>query len=206
MRKIKYISILTMSCFILSLTLGCSTLFNSTKLPSTKVSVLPGDNVQNVSGLLPRLNTEELIKYSDAILIGKVIEVLPPRNGTDIPPEIPIIYTNVKLQVSRYLYGQSDSNIVSVRVRGGKIGNEVMSFDVEPIFTVEDEVLLFLYIPDNYELLPVPDGIGPADYYKVTGLALGHWAYKDGNATDYFNQTFEVSSIEQKISSIQIEN
>ena len=171
---------------------------------TTKVTPVPGGTaITGVSGSFPAFTLDELITHSDTIVLGKVADILPARKGKDprgIRPEI--IYQDVIVQTGRYLYGTPESEFVSIRVLGGKVGDTYFISDADPEFTVGEEVLLFLYVPPKEFIEMVPEGIDPHSIYKVTASIPGKYEFKDDIATSYKGETTDISEIEQKISSI----
>lgn len=171
---------------------------------TTKVTPVPGGTaITGASGSFPAFTLDEVITYSDAIVLGKVADILPARKGKDprgIRPEI--IYQDVIVQAERYLYGDPESEFVAIRVLGGKVGDTYFISDADPEFTVGEEVLLFLYVPPERFIQNVPEGIDSRSIYKVTASIPGKYEFKDDIATSYKGETTDISEIEQKISSI----
>jgi len=154
---------------------------------TTKVTPEPGGKgILGPSASFPAMTLDELITHSDAIIIGKVMM-----------PEI--IYQDVIVQTERYLYGEPESEFVAIRVLGGKIGDTYFISDVDPEFTVGEEVLLFLYLPPKEFIETVPEGIDPRSIYKVTASIPGKHEFKDGILTDYRGETMDISTVEEKI-------
>ena len=168
---------------------------------TTKVTPEPGGKgILGPSASFPAMTLDELITHSDAIIIGKVADILPARKGKDPRGMMPeIIYQDVIVQTERYLYGEPESEFVAIRVLGGKIGDTYFISDVDPEFTVGEEVLLFLYIPPKEFIETVPEGIDPRSIYKVTASIPGKHELKDGILTDYRGETTDISTVEEKI-------
>lgn len=174
--------------------------FNPTG-PSTEVTARPGDTVILIEGLLAPFSWDEIIRSSDAILIGEVVDILPAKWGTDAPGD-PIIYTDVVIQPERYLYGRAESGNTGIWVRGGRVGNDVVISDNEAVFYLGEKVIVFLFRPSNYQLPQPPEGINPLDYYIVTGSLFGKWEYADGKAANFKEDSVSVSEIEKMIAEI----
>lgn len=170
---------------------------------STQVIPDPDDIVTMITGQLAILTIDEMIDSSDAIVIGTVEEILPPQRG-DNGAGRQIIYTDVILRVDSYLYGHSISDMVAVRVLGGKIGNEAMVAESQPVFYLGETVMVMLFSPYlYYEIAPVPpEGIDERYYFVVTGSLMGKWQYQNGTATDYQNKRVSVIEVEDKIATI----
>ena len=168
---------------------------------TTKETPEPGGKgILGPSASFPAMTLDELITHSDAIIIGKVADILPARKGKDPRGMMPeIIYQDVIVQTERYLYGEPESEFVAIRVLGGKIGDTYFISDVDPEFTVGEEVLLFLYIPPKEFIETVPEGIDPRSIYKVTASIPGKHELKDGILTDYRGETTDISTVEEKI-------
>ena len=168
---------------------------------TTKVTPEPGGKgIMGASASFPAMTLDELITHSDAIIIGKVADILPARKGKDPRGMIPeIIYQDVIVQTERYLYGEPESEFIAIRVLGGKIGDTYFISDADPEFTVGEEALLFLYIPPKEFIQNVPEGIDSRSIYKVTASIPGKHEFKDGILTDYRGQTTNISTVEEKI-------
>ncbi|MBN2487523.1 MAG: hypothetical protein JXA98_00690 [Methanosarcinaceae archaeon] len=131
---------------------------------------------------------EDLTKYSDTILIGTVKEILPSKWNTidGKRPDKPrsefgsddLIYTDVVIEVTRYIKNPSSSNEVIVRVMGGMVGKDAMGVEDQPDFKPDEKVLLYL----NEDTYPALQNLGP-DHFVVTGSFQGKFSLTDdGNA------------------------
>jgi hypothetical protein len=176
---------------------------------STRVTVQPGDTVQQVSGLLVPYTLDDLTLHSDAIVIGRVTDILPAKRGV-LPGDISIIYTDVIVQVDRYLYGEPKSERIAIQVWGGRIGDTAMVAEDEAVFTVGEDIVVFLFRPP-YELGPIPDVIDALNYYRVTGTCMGKFAYQrlpdeavnNGWVKDFPGQAVAISAIEKQVAEIK---
>ncbi len=172
---------------------------------TTKVTPEPGGKViLGPSASFPAMTLDELITHSDAIIIGKVADILPARKGEDprgIMPEN--IYQDVIVQTERYLYGEPESEFVAIRVLGGKVGDMYFITDIDPEFTVGEEVLLLLYVPPERFIQNVPEGIDSRSIYKVAASIPGKYELEDDIATSYKGETTDISTVEESIASIR---
>ena len=175
---------------------------------STRVTVQPGDTVQQVSGLLPAFTLDDLILHSDAIVIGTVTDILPAKPGV-MPNGHPIIYTDVIVEVDRYLYGEPKSERIAIQVWGGRIGDTVMLVEDAAVFTVGEDIVVFLFRPP-YEVASIPDGVDALSYYQVTGTCFGKFAYQatggavnNGWVKEFPGQVVAISAIEEKVAEIK---
>jgi hypothetical protein len=174
---------------------------------TTKFTPLPGEKgIIGAAGSYPLLPIEEIIRLSDAGVIGRVTDILlakRAKNPAPVPPEI--IYQDVIIQVKQYLFGGHGSEFIAVRVLGGKIGNEYfLAEGVDPDFTVGEEVLLFLYVPpaDTVYVEAVPKGTDPTTIYKVSTSFPGKFLLEDNTAINFKGETMDISIIEEKVASV----
>lgn len=167
---------------------------------STKFTPLPGDSIQLVSGLMVQMTLDDLISQSDSIVIGKVVEIREPLwSNENAGPRT--IYTDVIIKPERFLLGFKADKI-AVRVEGGRIGTTAMLVEDQPVFNLNEEILLFLSRTEN-GMLPLPKGIEFVDYYTVTGLFQGKWGYKEGIVTDSMGKFQSIGVVEDRIGDLK---
>ena len=143
---------------------------------------------------------DDLVSQSDSIVTGNVTEIREPRwtNEHSGPRSI---YTDVIIEPGSFLLGFK-ADRVAVRVLGGRIGTFAMVVEDQPVFSLGQQVLLFLSRPVNLELTP-PEGFGFVDYYNVTGALQGKWAYNKDKAVDFYGAVHDLSSIEKRIGELR---
>lgn len=152
--------------------------------PGSTISTgaMPQEGDEVITGafsLAIRLSINELVENADAIIIGKVTDILPAREGTLGENGHEIIYTDVIVQPKRYLYGEPEAERIAVRVWGGRIGDRVMWVEDQPEFTLGESVFLFLVdLPETPDV--IPEGIDPLSYYRVNGSVQGKYRYWGG--------------------------
>ncbi|MFH0769246.1 MAG: hypothetical protein V1932_06745 [Chloroflexota bacterium] len=168
-------------------------------ITTTKIEPKPGESGVSVSGLMIRLTLDDLIEKSDAVVIGKVVDIFPSRQ-VDWEPWDKMIITDVVIEVEHYLYGQSQSPYIAVMVRGGRVGDMGMWVEDEPVFNLGEEVVLFLYQMEAG--IAPPEGFDHAGYFRVTGSMQGKLGYRDGHAINLGGESFTLSEIERKIASM----
>ena len=169
---------------------------------STKVTIQAGDTVTSIESMLAPITPEtknELVQNSDAVIIGKVVEILPSKQGTDVSGH-EVIYTDVLVDVDRYLLGAGSSQI-AIRVLGGRVNGTAMIVEDEPIFYLDEEFVGFLFnqVPYFKEKPTPSQGINLSDYYAVVRSSLGKWPLENGKSIDYSNKHLSISSIEKLI-------
>jgi hypothetical protein len=174
---------------------------NLTGPESTETAIPSGVITITVNRMYPHFSIEDLIKESHAIIIGKVTEVLPPIQTEDpYRPGEKIIYTNVILEVDRYLLGNSKEKQIALCLFGGRVGNTVMKFSDEPVYKGGEEVLLFLRNTDpNY---PPPEGFSAENYYLIFVATQGKYRYENGNMIGWDGKISPVAELEQKITEV----
>ena len=171
-------------------------------ITTTKAEPKPGDNIFRSSSLPWDLTTDDLIEESDAVVIGKVVDILPARQvGIGVSRRHWIITTDVIIEIERYLYGQPQSPHIAVMVQGGRVEQTFVRVEDQPEFNLGEKVALFLK-RHQQEIAP-PEGFEDAEYYMVTGSFLGKFGYKDGNMVNLEGDSFTVAEFEQKIASIR---
>lgn len=144
--------------------------------------------------LLAAYSHEDLNNYSDTVVMGTVKEILPPKWNTidgKLPNKAPdefdindLIYTDVTISVDKYLKNPLSSNEVTVRVFGGKVGDDIIVTDEEPSFKPGEKVLLYL-AKDNYE---ATKNISP-QHFVVTGHMQGKFELTDNGKAVGWNES-----------------
>ena len=91
----------------------------------------------DASKVIP-MNMEEMTDRSQAIVIGRVLAL-----RSDWNTDRTRIYTNVMLEVERFLKGDTGSRLMTVRILGGQVGNFRAMVLGAPQFGIGERVLLF---------------------------------------------------------------
>lgn len=139
-------------------------------------------------GLLASMSPEDLSIKSDVILTGTVKEIRPGKwnipggwDNTTVRGSEKAMYTDVVINVDQYLKNSLSFDEVIVRVRGGTVGNTIMSADFEPDFTHNETVLLFLR-EDPFRLTKEI----PPEHFTITGYIQGKFTLtEEGNAVGW---------------------
>jgi hypothetical protein len=147
----------------------------SSDLPTTRVAPQPGDIISRSMGLSHQFSLNEFVRSSDAIISGKVTEILPSREGIWAKQEV--IYTDVVIEPLFYLYGETQARRIIIRVMGGKVGNRIMWSEDQPVFTLGEQSMLFLsHFPDGL-WGSVPGGEDALNFYGVVAGDQGKFKY-----------------------------
>jgi hypothetical protein len=152
-------------------------------------------SVTPIGASMIKLSMDDLVRQSDAILIGTVLELLPSKG--DI---VSHTYTDAVIRPERYLYGGSGTQSIAVRTLGGTNGGVTLWIEDQPKFTIGEENLLFLRHIDPF----APQGIDPQNYYEVAGAVQGKWEHKDGVATSISGEKISISALEEIIDASKI--
>jgi len=176
-------------------------------ITTTKMEPKPGESGMSVSALMIRLTLDDLIEKSDAIVIGKVVDIFPSRKVDGKPEDATIgvaepwnIITDVVIKVESCLYGQSISPYIAIMVRGGRVGDMGMWVEDEPVFNLDEEVALFLNrMQDD---ISTPEGFSRAEYFRITGSMQGKLGYEDGQMITLEGDTINTSELENKIAEV----
>jgi hypothetical protein len=171
-------------------------------ITTTRVEPKPGENVTMSSGLMVRLTLDDLIKKSDTIVTGRVVDIFPSRfEPVTMVSSYMTVFTDVIIETERYLYGEPQSKYIAVRVMGGRVDEMTMWVEDEPVFNLGEEVMLFL--TRAAELSVPPEGIDFEDYYRVTGAMQGKLGYMNSSLVTPEGERLSVSELEQRVATIR---
>lgn len=195
----KYIAAL----FILLVTitsLACSMQLELDELlPNTKPVAQTEDIIEFTSGLLPDYSVDDIIGLADVIMTGTVTDILPAQMGTRINSGTQVMFTDVILKPEEILFGDIGLDPITIRVWGGRINNNVGISEYEPVFALNEDVLVFV---KEYSEISSNTGERASSYYRVRGNFLGKyrgigndWIRADGNKV-------KLDTIERSIQSI----
>jgi hypothetical protein len=201
----KYFYIIVCLSLIVLTAISCSNpnIITSGKvnLPNSRPTPLNGDLVKDISGILPNYSVNDLINLSEKIVIGSVKEILPAQKGIRSDSGENLIYTDILITPEKYLYGEISSNPIVVRVWGGKIGGNVETYDDEPIFTLNEHIIVFL---SEFSSVSPLNGKKDVSYYRVVGNLLGKYIIQDNEAfNDKTNGRINLTTIGNQIESIK---
>jgi len=164
---------------------------NSKPTPQT------GDLVQVVGGLLPDYSLDDLISISDNIVIGYVKEILPAQKGIRKESRSRVIYTDVLIEPQEVLLGEAAQDPIIVRIWGGKVGNEVDMYENEPVFTMNEQVLVFI---SKFSSVRAEDSDDYQPYYRVNGCILGKYNVRaDRVYNEITGESFVITTLKNKV-------
>ncbi len=137
--------------------------------PSTRLVPDSGDQeVIVVKSLMLPYDLDKLIRTSDVIVTGQVIDIRPSEWGHGYVSTESVIHTDVIVETQSYLLGATEASPIAVRTLGGRVDGIVYKYDGGPEFTVGEAVVLYLDRLDVQEG-DLPDGIARQDVYRVIG-------------------------------------
>lgn len=99
-----------------------------------------------VHNLLARMSLNELLGFSDDVIVGTVEHTQSYEAPSDIFPNENSIYTNVTIKISRYIYNPNNytDTQITIRTLGGTVGSVNMYVDGGHAYAPGQRVLLFL--------------------------------------------------------------
>lgn len=201
---IKHVRVVAICLLILTMATVISACENTDDTASTVVSskptVNPEDTVITTSSLFIQFTLDDMIERTDAAVIGTVVEILPAKQ--DEREGTMIIYTDVVIEAERYLYGEPQTELIVVRVDGGRIGDRVMVVVDEAEFILGEECVVFLIHP-AYEHT-VPEGFSDESYYVLWAKMMGKYEIQGDTLIDALGTEITLSEVEQKIASIRV--
>lgn len=177
------VSLIMLSALALS---GSQDVIKNTNSPSQDNTKLANNDMplySESSASLPLLDNKELSNRSEMIIVGTVKEILPSKwtsvdgkrpNGIDSFSLENSIYTDITINVDKYLKNPSSSKEVTVRLDGGTVGNDTLEANYEPMFKPGEKVLLFL----TEDVVTSTSNIEPK-HLRVTGCMLGKFTLTD---------------------------
>ena len=182
--------------------------------PTDEPSRPTGDRIFTMSGMMPDWNLEEMVKRSDAVVIGTLGAELgikiEPGGGND-PPYYNQVYTDYELTVEQTIYPSSGLPAkIAVLVGPNSVparDNITIIDDGDlPTYVTNEKVLLFLERLDKPHFNEGPGKTPPTDYPKadyynvVVGNQYGKLT-QDGDKwfDGRSSKTITVSDIEDEI-------
>ena len=108
---------------------------------------------------------QSMTEASDLIVLGKVIEIGQPGDGT----------TWINLKVKKVLKGAAPDNTIAVTIPGGLVrGSDTpLAVEGQPHFQNKEMVILFLSISgDHFEVLDAEKGKQPGEGHEAQDLQM----------------------------------
>lgn len=150
-----------------------------------------------MSAIVPELTIEEIIKASDATVIGTVKEILTAQRGKFFVDDI--IYHDVIVEVKRYISGGNEQQEIVIRLFGGTIDDTTMITESEPEFKEGEQVLLLLYHPPEDSMNALPEGINKFGLFHIFGKEGKFTLHDENTVCNSKNESIPLSIIENKI-------
>jgi len=125
-----------------------------TNVPNTSEIIIDADWVN----LYP--NFKELADSSDLIIRGVVLDSISYKLELSEPTSAPLLLTNYTIKIEEIIKGYEDSEIINVRMTGGRLDGKVISVRGCPLMKKGETVILFLkrFAKDNYYVIGGPQG------------------------------------------------
>lgn len=117
--------------------------------------------VTSVNGMLAKLDKNQLLGASDAVVIGTIISTESFKAPSDIFPNQDSVYTNVIIKVQQYPYNPKGYTYkqITVRTLGGQIGNEKTEVTEGHVYREGQTALMFVRQVNDSEFKDVaPQG------------------------------------------------
>lgn len=126
-----------------------------TQTPQKTPEIVTTNNESVISSstgnILEKYSLEKLISMADSIVIGKVTNISPSKWNTPDGKKPPmdntnsnIIFTDIYIQVDKYLKNPQNTEIIVVRLLGGKVGEDEQKSEDQPSYNLNENVLIFL--------------------------------------------------------------
>lgn len=134
--------------------------------------------------LLAQVTKDELLRESDAIVIGTVQNTQSFKAASEIRPGKEDILTNVSIAVSEYVYNPKNLSAaqITVQVLGGDVGEEKMIVEDGPSFEKDQRIIAFLKQKDE-------------STFTVVGWAQGKYTVQNGGAIGIGEEKAHIKNI-----------
>ena len=192
--------------FLATLSAGCSG--DGQTAGST---VAEGDTVVRAFGLLPNWDVEDMVKRSDAVVIGMVSRDLGSKQETEFndPPRFNYNFKDYELTVEEVIYSRADlPERIAILVEDGLSavdGSTVVSvvgMDDVPTLQADERMLLFLESLEGPKFSegaarPVPKGFTESNYFRIVIGSLFAKLLPEGDKwkDTRSNQTFTIAQL-----------
>ena len=159
--------------FLAALSAGCSA-DGRTATPT----VSEGERVMRVFGTRPTWDVEDMVKRSDAVVIGMISRDLGDKQqpGIGEPPKLYYKHKDYELTVDEVLYSENDLPMqIAILVEDGAFavsGSRVVGVEDLPTLRANERMLLFLESLEGPKFSegvgrPVPEGFTESTYFQV---------------------------------------
>lgn len=102
--------------------------------------------ISSSENMTEKYSLGQLVSMSDTIIIGYVLYMSSKWNTSDGKKhrDDDIIYTDIDILTEEYLKNPSGTEIITVRVLGGTVGQDKLEVEDQPSFNKTEKVLIFL--------------------------------------------------------------
>ena len=168
-----------------------------------------------VDGLLPPWDLGDMVKQSDAIVMGVLKSEIGTKTapgGANDPPRFSYEFTDYEVRVERVFYPKDGlPGTIAVLAETGAVPagetDHVVTSDEIPVYAEGDKVILFLRSLAEYEKSsegvgrPVPEPFGAEDYFRaLVGREFGKMQNNGAEWEDSRSgKTFTVSQLEEAV-------
>jgi len=129
----------------------------------------PSDDasISVTTSMLPSMSVEDLFRESSLVALGTytgesdTFHIRAAGGGERI-------YTDYTFRLDTAVFGENENPTITVRLRGGTIGDETEIYEQNPVFESAQEYLLFLYQPGRGGSYNTE-----GDYYYVVTMCQG---------------------------------
>lgn len=153
----------------------------------------------DTQGIMEKYGLEKLISMSDSIVIGTTLDVSSKWNTPDgkkstTADSKDFIYTDVDIKSEEYLKNPLGKEIVTVRVLGGTVGQDISDVEDQPSFKTGEKILIFL----KEDTDPRTKDIG-GKHLVVAGLIQGKIVISENNDVTIGDEKITLENVRTKI-------
>jgi hypothetical protein len=107
------------------------------------------------------VSDEQLAEKAEMIVLGRVLSAYSEKVGSTGD-----IFTYVSVRISEQLKGKANHPDLVLKIAGGRVGDEIVSFPGAADFYRNEEVLLFLERRSDKSLMPIGMMLGKYSVYR----------------------------------------
>jgi len=130
-----------------------------------------------------KFSLNELMERATLVIHARTVEKTKSFIVENIADNAQSVFTDYHFEILEVFRGIVDTDIVTVRLEGGATSERVVLNNSAPSFTLNDEYILFLTIPDGGWFDT------PGDYYYLIGGTQGVFRGRTQNSTAYYDNS-----------------